>query len=537
MDNVEDVNQRMEDALETVGLDLTHELVDEMLQRLRYEEKIAFRFFTWAGHQEGYSHQPKSYDDMIDILSSTKYKAKQFGIVCDILDYMKRKNKDSVPVEILLTMLRKYAEKHLTHLQKFTGKRRIRVKTQPEINAFNFLLDALCKCCLVEEAYAMFSKVKNKFNPDANTYNILFFGWCRVRNPIRGMKILEEMIEMGHNPENFTYNAAIDTFCRAGMVSEALELFEFMRTKGSTMSSPTAKTYAIMIVALAKSGRMDECYRLLSDMRSSGCLPDVSTYKELIEGMCLAGKVEEAYKFLEEMGNKGYPPDIVTYNCFMKVLCKLNKADEAMSLFGRMVEVGCIPSVQTYNMLITMFFEMGEPDGAFDTWNEIDKRGCLRDIETYCVMIEGLFGSGRSEDACFLLEDLSKLGNLHAIHRLSKHMRKFYNHAMARRFAVSQKRKSMSLRRKAKANQTVQYHQMIWPAGTNSHLWQHFRVTSWPGTDEGCSVEKRGEATSGRFLKGQELKKLIGFKGSQKVLLGKLQQSPAVVLCIMRLVG
>ncbi|XP_010249852.1 PREDICTED: pentatricopeptide repeat-containing protein At1g73400, mitochondrial [Nelumbo nucifera] len=453
-------------ALDQAGVKLTTQLVGEVLRRLRFEEKIAFRFFTWAGHQEGYAHEAQTYNDMIDILSSTKYKVKQFRIVCDLLDYMKRKEKNSVPVEVLLTVLRQYTEKHLTHLQKFTKKKRIRVKTQPEINAFNLLLDALCKCSLVEEAEAMFMKVKNKVIPDANTYNILFFGWCRVRDPTRGMGVLEEMIKMGYAPDNFTYNTAIDAFCKAGMVSEAAELFDFMKTKGSTMSSPTAKTYTIMIVALAQCDRMEECFKLLADMINSGCLPDVSTYKELIEGMCLAGKTEEAYKFLEEMGNKGYPTDIVTYNCFLKVLCDLRKDNEALKLYRKMIEVGCVPSVHTFNMLIIMFFEIGDPNGAFETWHEMDKRGCARDTDTYCVMIEGLFGCGKTADACFLLEDvvnkgmrlpyrkfdsflmqLSAIGDLQAIHRLSEHMRKFYNPAMARRFALSQKRKSMSIRR------------------------------------------------------------------------------------------
>ena len=457
----------MEKALDLVGVELTTDLVIEILGKIHFEEKMAFRFFMWAGHQDCYSHEPRAYNEMIDILSSTKYKVKQFRIVCDMLDYMKRNDKKSVPVEVLLMILRKYTEKHLAHLHKFAKKKKIRVKTQPEINALNLLLDALCKCSLVEDAQAMFRRVKNKVKPDANTYNILFFGWCRVRNPSRGMRVLEEMIEMGHTPDSFTYNTAIDSFCKAGMVTEATELFEFMRTKGSTMSSPTAKTYAIMILALVQSDRTEECFKLIKDMINSGVLPDVSTYKQVIEGMCLAGKVEEAYKFLEEMGNKGYRPDIVTYNCFLDVLCENKKSEEALGLYGRMIEAGCVPSVHTFNMLISMFFEIGEPDGAFETWHEMDKRGCARDTDTYCVMIEGLFNCNKMEDACFLLDEvinkgiklpyrkfdcflmqLSMIGDLQAIHKLSEHMRKFYNPAMARRFALNQKRRSMSLRGK-----------------------------------------------------------------------------------------
>jgi pentatricopeptide repeat protein len=184
--------------------------------------------------------------------------------------------------------------------------------------------------------------------------------------------------------------------------------------------------------------------------------------------MCLCGKIDEAYKFLEEMGNKGYPPDIVTYNCFLKVLCDNKKSEEALKLYGRMIELSCIPSVQTYTMLISMFFKMDDPDGAFETWQEMEKRGCRPDTDTYCVMIEGLFNYSKAEDACILLEEvinkgiklpyrnfdsllmqLSMIGDLQAIHKLSNHMRKFYNNPMARRYALSQKRKSMSLRGKS----------------------------------------------------------------------------------------
>ncbi|OAY85156.1 pentatricopeptide repeat-containing protein At1g73400, mitochondrial-like [Ananas comosus] len=460
-------DQNLEKTLDSLNIELTTELVNDVLNRLRYEEKLAFRFFTWVGHQEGYEHEPQTYNDMIDILSSTRYKARQFGIVCDILDHMKRKNKNSVPLDGLLTILKTYAEKHLTHLRKFAKKKRIRMKTPPEIDAFNILLDALCKCSLVKEAELMFHRVKNKLVPNAETYNILFFGWCRVRDPKKAMKVLEEMLERGHTPENFTYNAAIDSFCSAGMVSEARELFEFMRTKGSTISSPTAKTYSIMIIALAKYDMVEESFRLLGDMRMSGCLPDVSTYKEMIEGMCLAGQIDAAYKVLDEMGKTGFPPDILTYNCFLKILCNLKRAEEALRLCERMVVVGCEPSVHTYNMLILMFFDMGETDRAIDVWLEMDKRGCERVVDSYGIMIDGLFDSGRVDNACSLLEEvmdrglklpykqfdgillrLSAIGNLNAIHRVSEHMRKFYNVAMARRFAISQKKKSMSLRRR-----------------------------------------------------------------------------------------
>ncbi|KAG2254096.1 hypothetical protein Bca52824_084232 [Brassica carinata] len=415
----------LETALSQTGVVLTTPIVSKILQRLQFEEKTAFRFFTWAGHQAHYySHEPSTYNEMIDILSSTKYKNKQFRIVIDMLDYMKRNNKESVPADVMLEILRKYCERYLTHVQKFAKRKRIRVKTQPEINAFNFLLDALCKCGLVKEAEALVRKMRFKVKPDASTYNVLFFGCCRVRDPKKAMKLMEEMIEL-------------DTSLRTSLTVLRLMLL-------LCCFRPTARTFALMIVALAKSGKEDECFELIGRMIAMGCLPDVSTYKDVVEGMCNAGKVEEAYRFLDEMGSKGYPPDIVTYNCFLRVLCESKKSGEAVKLYKRMVETSCVPSVQTYNMLITI------------TWREMEERGCGQDVETYCAMVNGLFDCGREKEACFLLEEvrltllmrLSEVGNIKVIHKVSEHMKKFYNHSMARRFALSEKRKSTKLRGK-----------------------------------------------------------------------------------------
>ncbi|KAK9141863.1 hypothetical protein Syun_011263 [Stephania yunnanensis] len=458
-------DRSIEAALDLVGIELSTELVNNVLQKLHFEEKLAFRFFMWAGRQEHYAHQSETYNQMIDILSSTKYKVKQFRIVCDMLDYMKRNDRNSVPVEVLLVILRKYTEKHLSYLQKFTRKKKIRVKTQPEINAFNLLLDALCKCSLVEEGEVMFKKLKknNKVVPDANTYNILFFGWCRVRNPARAMRVLEEMIEMSHVPDNFTYNTAIDSFCRVGMVSEAVELFDFMRSRGSTMSSPTAKTYVIMIVALARSDKMEECRKLIDDMSSTGSLPDVSTYKELIEGLCLAGKIEEAYKFLEEMGNKGYPCDIVTYNCFLKVMVDFSKAYHVLRLFEFMLLGDGVCGFQQYNFEVSAFYCLGQLNGLINTQIDIEKS--YLKLETDLHMKGGLFGIFAKQNECHLLQkilnkdkslwwkmldyfcmQLSKTFNLNVHLKLTSFMWKMVNSSMFFQYARTQIKKGKGQR-------------------------------------------------------------------------------------------
>ncbi|KAJ6351131.1 hypothetical protein OIU78_007124 [Salix suchowensis] len=197
----------MEKALDQLGLEL---ITDLFLEVLISRKKIVFRFFMRAGHQDNYSQEPCACNEMIGILTSTKYKKQQFRIVCGMFDCLKRNNKKVVPAEVLLTILRNYTEKYLIDL--------------------------------IKDADVLFKTVKNKVMPGANTYNVLFFRCCRVRNPTREMKVLKEMIQLGLPPCSFTCITSIVTLCRAGAVTKAADLSVFMRTKDSTMSSLTAKT-------------------------------------------------------------------------------------------------------------------------------------------------------------------------------------------------------------------------------------------------------------------------------------------------------
>nr|CAB3448044.1 unnamed protein product [Digitaria exilis] len=214
-------NDGTEAALDALGAELTTPLVADVLHRLRFEEKLAFRFFAWASHQDGYTHEPSTYNDIIDILSGTRYKSRQFGVLCDILDHMKRHGTRSVPVDDLLAILRAYTEKHLTHMRKLAKKRRVRMRTPPETDALNMLLDAFCKCGMVREAEAVFGRVKRRLLGNSETYSIMFFGWCRARDPKKAMKLHTELRSedleraMPRSPGTGILSCASDAFKRA----------------------------------------------------------------------------------------------------------------------------------------------------------------------------------------------------------------------------------------------------------------------------------------------------------------------------------
>ena len=53
-------NEGTEAALDALGAELTTPLVADVMHRLRYEEKLAFRFFAWASQQDNYAHEQRT---------------------------------------------------------------------------------------------------------------------------------------------------------------------------------------------------------------------------------------------------------------------------------------------------------------------------------------------------------------------------------------------------------------------------------------------------------------------------------------------
>ena len=86
----------------------------------------------------------------------------QFGVLFNALDHLKGKNNHSVSGEALMAI----TENHLTQVRKFAKKKKVKI-TALEIDAFNILVDSLCKSSLVREAEVLFHPVKRRIGPNA----------------------------------------------------------------------------------------------------------------------------------------------------------------------------------------------------------------------------------------------------------------------------------------------------------------------------------------------------------------------------------
>uniref|UniRef100_A0A6V7QU91 Pentatricopeptide repeat-containing protein n=1 Tax=Ananas comosus var. bracteatus TaxID=296719 RepID=A0A6V7QU91_ANACO len=111
-------------------------------------------------------------------------------------------------------------------------------------------------------------------------------------------------------------------------------------------------------------------------------------------------------------------------------LAKYDMVEESFRLLGDMRTSGCLPDVSTYKEMIEGMCLAGKIDAAYKVLDEMGR------VDNACFLLEEVMDRGLKlpyKQFDGILLRLSAIGNLNAIHRVSEHMRKFYNVAMARR--------------------------------------------------------------------------------------------------------
>ncbi|KAH9315652.1 hypothetical protein KI387_024279, partial [Taxus chinensis] len=98
-------------------------------------------------------------------------------------------------------------------------------KFRVNINNFNFLLDALGRAKLVNEAQMLFERMRDKFPPDAKTYIVLLSRWCKVENLIQASKIWNDVLDEGFKPDVLTHNIMWEGLFMGKRKDDALNLF------------------------------------------------------------------------------------------------------------------------------------------------------------------------------------------------------------------------------------------------------------------------------------------------------------------------
>ncbi|ERM94418.1 hypothetical protein AMTRI_Chr04g189960 [Amborella trichopoda] len=266
----------------------------------------------------------------------------------------------------------------------------------PNLQAFNTLLDILCKSKRVERAQELFRALRHRFKPDTITYNILADGWCIVRKTQMAVRVFREMVELDLSPSLSTYNILLKGFFRTGELTSAWSFFVEMKKRGCV---PDAITYTTLVHGFGMAGDLDKACKIFEGVKEKGCLPNVATYNAMIMVLCKKGPLERAKLIFSEMENKGYEPNLTTYNLLIRAFSHDGRDMEgALGLLERMREKGCTPSVQTHNILMRSFCEIGEVERAFEVWERMEGEGCFGNLDSYNVMLSALCVNERREE-------------------------------------------------------------------------------------------------------------------------------------------
>ncbi|KAD7117632.1 hypothetical protein E3N88_04900 [Mikania micrantha] len=344
------LDRNMEAVLDDCGVRLTHDLVVDVLERFKHARRPAFRFFSWAGQQPGFSHDSRTYNMMMSILGKTK----QFETMISLLDEIGEKGAK-----------------------------------------------------LGKEAQLLFEKLKGRFTPNIQTYTVLLNGWCKVGNLLEAGKVWNEMIDKGFNPDIVAYNTMLEGLLKVHKRSDAVKLFDVMKAKGPP---PNERSYTIMIRDLCKQKRMKDAVEYYENMLKFGCKPDAAVYTCLITGFGNQKHMDKVYGLLKEMKENGCPPDGRMYNALIKLMTNRQMPDDAVRLYKKMIQNDIEPTIHTYNMMLKSYFRNENYDMGLAVWEEMSKKGVCPDDNTYTVFIGGLVRQGRSMEACKYLEEMVEKG-------------------------------------------------------------------------------------------------------------------------------
>lgn len=395
------LDRNMEAVLDECGINLSHDFVEDVLERFRHARKPAFRFFCWAGMKPGFAHNSRTYNSMMSILGKTR----QFETMVSVLEEMGERGLLTMETFMIAIKAFSAAKERKKAVGMFELMKKHKFKVGVE--TFNCLLDTLGRANLGKEAQALYEKLKGRFTPNLQTYTILVNGWCRVKNLMEAGRLWNEMIDMGFKPDIVAYNVMLEGLLKNKKRSDAIKLFEVMKAKGPP---PNVRSYTILIRDFCKQGKLEEAVEYFDKMLESGYQPDAAIYTCLITGFGNQKKMEVVYELLREMKEKGCAPDGRMYNSLIKLMTSRRMPDDAVRIYRRMTQSGIEPTIHTYNMIMKSYFQIRSYEMGRAMWDEMLQNGCCPDDNSYTVFIGGLISQGRPGEACKCLEEMMERG-------------------------------------------------------------------------------------------------------------------------------
>ncbi|KAF8722857.1 hypothetical protein HU200_021988 [Digitaria exilis] len=390
-------------ALDALGVDMSPELVAEVLKNLSNAGMLALAFFRWAERQEGFRYTAESFHNLIEALG----KIKQFRLVWSLVETMRCRcllSKDTFKL-----IVRRYARARKVNEAVETFEKMSSFGLKIELSDYNWLIDTLSKSKQVKKGHAIYKEMKRKgrFVPDLKTYTVLMEGWVHEKDLLMVKTVYQEMLDAGIRPDVVAYGMLISSFCKSGKCDEAIKVFHEMEVSGCI---PSPHIYCMLINGLGSDERLDEALKYFELYKESGFPMEVPTCNAVVGAYCRASKFQHAFKMVDEMRKCKIGPNSRTYDIILHHLIKSQKFEEAYNVFQRMGMDGCEPQLNTYTMMVGMFCSNERVDMALKVWKQMKEKGVLPCMHMFSALINGLCVENRLEEACVYFQDMLDKG-------------------------------------------------------------------------------------------------------------------------------
>ncbi|CAM0956542.1 unnamed protein product [Alopecurus aequalis] len=378
-------------ALDEMNLRVTSKLVAEVMLRFvvsvdnvnreRYP-RLAYKFFLWAGQQEGCRHNTSMYNLVMKVFAECGEVKAMWGL----LEEMTEKG---LPVSA-----------RTFHLLICTcgqaGLRRRLVERFIKSSSFNY-------------------------RPFRNSFNAILHTLLTIKQYSLIEWVHQKMLMEGYTPDVLTYNLVMRAKYLLGKLDQFHRLLDEMGKDGLT---PDLHTYNLLLHVLGKGDKPLAALNLLNYMSDVGCIPSVLHFTNLIDGLSRAGNLEACRYFFDEMVKKGCEPDTVCYTVMITGYVAAAEFEEAQKLFDDMVVRGKLPNVYTYNTMIRGLCIVGEFDKACSMLKDMDLRGCTPNFSVYSTLVCRLRNAGKDSEANNVIKYMKKKGQyLHLLSRFGGYRR------------------------------------------------------------------------------------------------------------------
>ncbi|CAI9114122.1 OLC1v1014772C1 [Oldenlandia corymbosa var. corymbosa] len=368
IDELFTLDRNMEAVLDESGVNLSHDLVVDVLERFKHARKPAFRFFCWASRRSDYAHDSRTYNAMMSILGKTR----QFETMVSVLEEMGEKGLLTMETFIISMKAFVAAKERKKAIGMFELMKKYKLKVGVE--TVNCLLDAMGRAKLGKEAQIMFQKLEHRFTPNLQTYTVLLNGWCRVKN----------LVEAGKK-----------------RLREAADYFDEMMKSGC---EPDAGVYTCLLTGYGNEKKMDKVYGLLKDMKDKGYPPDAQLFNALIKLMTNRRMPDDAVRIYKKMINTGIEPTIHTYNMMMRSFFANRNYDMGIAVWEEMNKKGCCPDDNSYVIIIGGLIRQGRSAEACKFLEEMIAKGMKAPQLDYNKFAADFSRAGRPD----ILEELAQ---------------------------------------------------------------------------------------------------------------------------------